>query len=87
MAPVKLEQEDKKRDAEFAKAMHGSSATNRGGLSAMLSKNNEAQQAAVDAYFKYWDNKGAGQETDADKKVSYIVNVMLTKTITITVAN
>lgn len=34
----------------------------------MLNKNTEAQQAAVDAYFKYWDNKGAGQETEEDKK-------------------
>jgi sterol 24-C-methyltransferase len=69
MAPVKLEQEDKQRDAEFAKAMHGTSAADRGGLKAMLNKNTDAQKAAVDAYFKYWDNKGAGQETEADKKV------------------
>jgi sterol 24-C-methyltransferase len=70
MAPTALEREDKARDAAFNKAMHGKSANVRGGLSAMRGKDSAAQKAAVDEYFKHWDNKDYADETDADREVS-----------------
>jgi len=69
MSPIALEQENHTRDAEFNKAMHGKSAGTRGGMSAMLQKDKAAQQAAVDEYFKHWDNKAAGDETEETRKV------------------
>jgi sterol 24-C-methyltransferase len=63
MAPVALEQQDKQRDAEFNKVMHGQTAQAKGGISAMLGKDQSAQKAAVDEYFKHWDNKPAEDET------------------------
>lgn len=50
-----LEKEDKNRDAAFAKVLHGKSAQARGGISAMRNKNKDAQQLAVDEYFKVGD--------------------------------
>lgn len=47
-----LEKEDKERDAQFNKALHGKSAQARGGISAMRSKNKDAQALAIDEYFK-----------------------------------
>lgn len=66
---VQLEREDHERDAAFKQAMHGKTAAQDAGFMAMLKKNKEGQQMAVDEYFKFWDGKGAGQETDADMKV------------------
>jgi sterol 24-C-methyltransferase len=63
-----LEREDHQRDADFNKAMHGKSAMAAGGVRAMFAKrNNEAQRAAVDEYFKHWDNKAAKDETAEDR--------------------
>ncbi|KAH7136665.1 S-adenosyl-L-methionine-dependent methyltransferase [Dactylonectria estremocensis] len=62
-----LEREDHKRDADFNKAMHGSSAQARGGIAAMFSKGGAAKQAAVDEYFKHWDNKPAENETAEER--------------------
>jgi sterol 24-C-methyltransferase len=64
MAPIALEKEDHSRDANFNKALHGKSSQAKGGISAMLSKDNVAQKAAVDEYFSHWDNKPAGDETE-----------------------
>ena len=58
-----LEREDHVRDAAFNKAMHGKSAQAKGGLAAMFSKGGDAKKAAVDEYFKHWDNKAAKDET------------------------
>jgi len=69
MSPTALEQENHTRDAEFNKAMHGQSAQARGGMMAMLKKDTVAQQAAVDEYFKHWDNKAAADETEETRKV------------------
>ena len=69
MAPTALEQENHTRDAEFNKAMHGTSSQVKGGMSAMLKKDRAAQQAAVDEYFKHWDNKAAADETEETRKV------------------
>lgn len=35
----------------------------------MMQKDKTAQKAAVDEYFKHWDNKAAKDETAADRKV------------------
>jgi len=69
MSPIALEQEDHTRDAEFNKAMHGKSAEATGGLRALLKKNTSAQSAAVDEYFKHWDNKAAEVETEETRQV------------------
>ncbi|KAF4762610.1 hypothetical protein HAV15_005461 [Penicillium sp. str.  len=63
MAPSALEREDKARDAAFNKALHGKSAKAQGGLAAMRGKDSAAQKAAVDEYFKHWDNQNAVDET------------------------
>ncbi|MCJ1481151.1 Delta(24)-sterol C-methyltransferase [Schaereria dolodes] len=63
MAPMALETEDHSRDASFNKAMHGKSADERSSFIAMLKKDPQAQKAAVDEYFKHWDNKSAESET------------------------
>ncbi|KAK8914869.1 Sterol 24-C-methyltransferase [Metarhizium anisopliae] len=62
-----LEREDHSRDAAFNKAMHGKSAQARGGIAAMFSKGGEAKKAAVDEYFKHWDNKPAENETAEER--------------------
>jgi sterol 24-C-methyltransferase len=66
---VKLEKEDHQRDAEFGKALHGSSVEAKGGFAAMLTKDKKAKKVAVDEYFKHFDNKTAEAETDADREV------------------
>jgi sterol 24-C-methyltransferase len=68
---AKLEQENHTRDAEFKKAMHGDSATAAGGIRAMFRKGGDAKQAAVDEYFKHWDNKSAEEETEETRAVGY----------------
>ena len=64
-----LEREDHKRDAEFNKAMHGKSAQARGGIAAMFAKGGDAKKAAVDEYFKHWDNQAAKDETEETRAV------------------
>jgi len=68
-----LEQENHQRDAAFNKAMHGKSAQAKGGVAAMFSKDKEAKKAAMDEYFKHFDNKNAAEETAADREVGYLV--------------
>lgn len=63
-----LEKEDKERDAAFNKSLHGYSSEARGGLMAMRNKDAAAQKAAVDEYFKHWDNKLAAVETEEVRK-------------------
>ena len=67
-----LEREDIARDAAFNQVLHGNSAKARGGLTAMRHKNAAAQNAAVDEYFKHWDNKGHLDETEATREVSFM---------------
>lgn len=69
MAPAALEREDHTRDAEFNKAMHKESSKATGGFNAMMKKDKVAHQAAVDEYFKHWDNKAAKDETAEDREV------------------
>lgn len=69
MAPAPLEREDHSRDAAFNKAMHMESSKAGGGFNAMLKKDKVAHKAAVDEYFKHWDNKAAKDETAEDREV------------------
>lgn len=68
-ATQKLEAEDHARDAAFNKALHGKSAQAKGGIAAMFSKGSDAKKAAVDEYFKHWDNKPAENETAEERAV------------------
>lgn len=77
MASDRLEAEDHQRDAAFNKALHGNSAQARGGLAAMRNKDAKAQKAAVDEYFKHWDNKTAKDETDEIREVSIVLSIPL----------
>ena len=63
-----LEREDHARDAAFNKALHGKSSDARGGFAAMRGKDKAAQKAAIDEYFKHWDNKSAAVETEEIRK-------------------
>lgn len=63
---TKLAPKDFKADAEFAKALHGTD-TSTSGYTALLKKNKDAQEAAVDGYFKHWDNKDSHTQTEADQ--------------------
>ncbi|KAF1812803.1 hypothetical protein P152DRAFT_396129 [Eremomyces bilateralis CBS 781.70] len=70
MAParvVELEVEDHARDAAFNKAMHGKAATKRAGLGSLLNKDTGAQKAAVDEYFKHFDDMAAAEETEESR--------------------
>ncbi len=69
-----IEEEDHRRDADFNKAMHGKSAAAAGGIAAMMAKDKEAKQIAIDKYFKHFDNKKAEDETDADRAVSPLLS-------------
>lgn len=69
MAPSSLEKENHQRDADFNRALHGSSAEAQGGFAAMRQKSAAAQKAAVDEYFKHWDNKSAEVETEETRAV------------------
>ncbi|KAF2871871.1 S-adenosyl-L-methionine-dependent methyltransferase [Massariosphaeria phaeospora] len=68
MSPIALEQENHQRDASFNKAMHGKSSQEQGGMAAMFRKDKAAHQAAVDEYFKHWDNKAVQDETEETRK-------------------
>ncbi|GAB7363103.1 hypothetical protein MBLNU230_g3394t1 [Neophaeotheca triangularis] len=64
-APTALEKEDRERDAAFKAALHGKTAEERNSFLAMMQKDHKSQKAAVDEYFKHWDNQASADETDA----------------------
>ena len=70
MSPAIIEAADHDRDAAFNKALHGKSSQQRAGVLAMRKKDAQAQKAAVEEYFKHWDNKDAAVETQAVRDVS-----------------
>jgi sterol 24-C-methyltransferase len=70
-AATNLEKEDHVRDAAFKKAMHGESAMAAGGIRAMFRKDASAKKAAVDEYFKHWENKAAAEETAETRAVCF----------------
>ena len=47
----------RQRQAEFTKELHGDDIGSKTGLSALISKNKNAQKEAVDKYLKHWDGK------------------------------
>jgi sterol 24-C-methyltransferase len=65
MAPIALEVQDFKRDADFKNALHGKTSQGTNFFLNMMGKSKDAQKFAVDGYFKHWDNKIAANETDA----------------------
>ncbi|TGO47781.1 hypothetical protein BOTNAR_0506g00010 [Botryotinia narcissicola] len=79
MAPTKLENEDHSRDAAFNKAMHKDSSSAEGGFRAMMGKDSSAQKAAVDEYFKHWDDKAAKNETKEDRDARVAEYATLTR--------
>ena len=79
MSPIALEKEDHARDAAFAKVLHGKSAQGRGGISSMVGKDKEAQKAAVEEYFKHWDDKSAEDETEETRAARRKEYASLTK--------
>lgn len=79
MSPVALEQEDHARDAAFHKVLHGKSGNANSGISSMMGKDRDAQKAAVEEYFKHWDNKAAHEETDEIRAARRAEYATLTK--------
>lgn len=79
MSPTKLENEDHSRDAAFNKAMHKDSSSAEGGFRAMMGKDSSAQKAAVDEYFKHWDDKAAKNETKEDRDARVAEYATLTR--------
>ncbi|KAG8530088.1 Delta(24)-sterol C-methyltransferase [Bacidia gigantensis] len=71
MAPIALEPEDHSRDAAFNKAMHGKSAASKGGLASMFNKDRSAHKAASEDYWRHWDDKLAGTETEEARRAEY----------------
>lgn len=63
-----LEKEDHVRDAAFNTTLHGKSSDATGGIMAMRKKDAASQKAALDEYFKHWDNKLAASETEEIRK-------------------
>lgn len=74
---TQLAPKDFKADADFSHAMHGDSS--KTGYAALLSKNNDAHGAAVDGYFKHWDNRNSKTQTEQDESARLIDYSSLTK--------
>lgn len=64
MSSQALLRADEARNSAFDKALHGNSSESKGGVRAMMGKDNAAHAAAMDEYFQHWDNKDAKSETD-----------------------
>ncbi|KAK9353545.1 S-adenosyl-L-methionine-dependent methyltransferase [Lipomyces doorenjongii] len=73
------QKQDRARDAQFKTALHGKNSTSKTGFVAAISKNADAQKAAVAEYFKHWDNKRPSTETEDDKKTRLEEYATLTK--------
>ena len=76
MGSIGLEIEDHSRDAAYNKVLHGKSAERQGGIRSMLKKDPAAQKAAIEEYFKHWDNKAASTETQEIRDVSSFLRVV-----------
>ncbi|KAI9851267.1 MAG: Delta(24)-sterol C-methyltransferase [Thelocarpon superellum] len=68
MSPIRLETEDHSRDANFNKVLHGKSGQEQSSFLAMLKKDPAAHKAALDEYYRHWDNKPAAKETEKDRE-------------------
>lgn len=56
---------DEAKNSAFDKVLHRQSKDSKGGMRAMMNKDNAAHAAAVDDYFQYWDDKKAEDEVEA----------------------
>lgn len=63
---IKLAPKEFEKDKAFAQAMHGDA--KNGGFRAVVGKNREAHEAAVDGYFRHWDNRTAETQTEEDEQ-------------------
>ncbi|KAG8627592.1 hypothetical protein KVT40_005075 [Elsinoe batatas] len=79
MAPTALEPENKSRDADFHKAMHGKSGQGAGGLRALFAKNAEAGALSGQEYFKHWDGQAAKDETPEQREARRNLYASLTR--------
>ncbi|KAF4550809.1 Sterol 24-C-methyltransferase [Elsinoe fawcettii] len=79
MAPSALEPENKTRDADFHKAMHGKSGQGAGGLRALFAKNAEAGAMSGQEYFKHWDGQEAKDETPEQREARRNLYASLTR--------
>lgn len=68
MSKFELEKQDRNRDAAFKQALHGQTAANDNSFLNMMNKDKAAQKAAVDEYFKHWDNKASADETEETRE-------------------
>ena len=64
MSSQALLRADEARDSAFDKVLHGVSSKTKGGVRAMLGKDNAAHAAAMQEYFQHWDNRDAQNETE-----------------------
>lgn len=62
---VKLAPKNFDQDKKFAEALHGKDAAQKQGLGAWMNKKADAQEVAIEGYFKHWDGK-----TDKDAEGS-----------------
>jgi sterol 24-C-methyltransferase len=70
MTSLKLKDEvDGLQDATLSNVLHGNSAKAWGGITAMCKKDPGAQKAAVQEYFKHWDNTTAHEESQDTRQV------------------
>ncbi|KAF4966133.1 hypothetical protein FZEAL_10685 [Fusarium zealandicum] len=65
MPTTQLISYDEARNSAFDNVLHRQSKESRGGMRAMMNKDNKAHAAAVDEYFQFWDNKKAEDEVEA----------------------
>ncbi|PSK43989.1 sterol 24-C-methyltransferase [Elsinoe australis] len=79
MAPSALEPENKARDADFHRAMHGKSGQGAGGLRALFQKNAEAGALSGQEYFKHFDNQAAKDETPEQREARRNMYASLTR--------
>lgn len=63
---IKLAPKNYTRDREFAETLHGDAKSH--GIAAVVKKNRKAHDAAIQGYFKHWDNRAADTQTETDKQ-------------------
>ncbi|EGU83489.1 hypothetical protein HZS61_013139 [Fusarium oxysporum f. sp. conglutinans] len=65
MSSSELISYDEAQNSAFDNVLHRKSKESKGGMRAMINKDNKAHAAAVDEYFQFWDNKKAEDEVEA----------------------
>lgn len=54
---IELAPKEFEKDKQYASVLHGKDQVNKSGLSALAHKNKDAEEVAIDGYFKHWDGK------------------------------